>query len=115
MATVENTHTPECYPDPKHPGWWYCTGEGHVPNGEPVEDVQVITVTNGLGETVAEYVHPGNPPVLYWRHVRYPTMIAWAYDLDHHSGTIHRYDQDSAWQRVKLVPVDDAGQDLRQG
>lgn len=28
-------HEPGCYPDPAHPGYWMCTGEGH-PQG-PVE------------------------------------------------------------------------------
>lgn len=23
-------HEVGCYPDPKHPGYWYCTKEGHV-------------------------------------------------------------------------------------
>lgn len=92
MTTVENTHTPECYPDPKHPGWWYCTGEGHVPNGDPPPKP-------------SDYVDPGNPPVLYWRHKKYPTMLSWAYDL-HADGQPYRLDLDSAWQRVKLVPVE---------
>lgn len=36
------THTEGCTPDPNHPGWWFCTGEGHTPNGdEPITTAQV--------------------------------------------------------------------------
>jgi hypothetical protein len=47
------THEEGCYPDPRHPGYWYCTTEGHMPNG-PIQS-EIYIVQNDAGDVVGVF------------------------------------------------------------
>jgi hypothetical protein len=57
------THEEGCYPDTMHPGYWYCTAEGHTPNG-PIQP-EIYIVQNDAGDVVGVFRDPDEATAAY--------------------------------------------------